>query len=359
VRLFGLPVDHDLDVMVAGQTPIQVAAAVLTRIERTLRSEQPDWVVVQGDTTSAAATALAAFYGGHRVVHVEAGLRTGMRRNPFPEEINRRVVSPLADLHCAPTAGARDALLAEGVPARDILVTGNTVVDALMWACDQPPTARLRELAPASPVSTTSGPALRIAGHPYHADPRLIVVTAHRRENFGRPLEHICTAIGQIADRFGSRVRIVFPVHPNPSVTKTVHRLLGEKESIQLVEPLDYVTQAQLMARAWLILTDSGGIQEEAPSLRVPVLVLRQSTERPEAAACGAAAVVGTDAVRIVSQVSRLWDDEDAWQQMRPWSNPFGDGHAAARILQALAGETVLPYREPAIEMTATRAASR
>jgi UDP-N-acetylglucosamine 2-epimerase (non-hydrolysing) len=343
IRLFALTVHHDLDVMTAGQSPTQVAAAVLSRLEPVLRAERPEWVVVQGDTTTAMAAAIGAFNAGARVAHVEAGLRTGMLRSPFPEESNRRVITALTERHFAPTENARRALLAEGVPGDDVLVTGNTVIDALKWACAQPPSPRLNELLTTWGVETDARARSR---------PRLVLVTAHRRENFGAPLERICHALVRIATCCGSRARIVYPVHPNPNVRQTVERLLRDVPSVSLIEPLDYVTQAQLMARAWIILTDSGGIQEEAPSLGVPVLVLSESTERPEALTCGAARLVGTDEARLVAEFARLWDHEEEWRSMRVARNPFGDGHAAARIVAALLGEAATPF---AHSMTAAR----
>jgi UDP-N-acetylglucosamine 2-epimerase (non-hydrolysing) len=342
VRSFALPVHHDLDIMTVRQSPTAVAAAVLERLEPVLRAETPDWVVVQGDTTSAMAAALAGFLAGCRVAHVEAGLRTGHRRNPFPEEVNRRLVVPLADLHFAPTEGARRALIAEGVPPDEIAVTGNTVVDALHWAREQPPTPRFSELAQQLGLRTD----LQEPG----AWPRVVLVTAHRRESFGSPIERICVALRNLAERYGTDMRLVYPVHPNPQICEPVKRLLSGVPALALIEPLDYLTQVQLLARSRIVLTDSGGIQEEAPSLGVPALVLRDTTERPEAVACGAARLVGTDISRIVSAFSALWEDESAWRQMRVARNPYGDGHASRRIIQALLQEPLTPFHPDRID---------
>jgi UDP-N-acetylglucosamine 2-epimerase (non-hydrolysing) len=316
--LFGIVPDHDLDIMTAGQTPSQVAARVLGAIDGLLAKTEPDWVLVQGDTTTAMAVALGAFHGRVRVAHVEAGLRSHDRLRPFPEEVNRRLVGMVADLHFAPTRSARDNLLAEGVAEADVVVTGNTVVDAFLDVAGRP----------FEPAGTP------LAGLPLD-DGRLVVLTAHRRESFGPPLREAFEAVRELAGRYGD-VRIVYPVHPNPDVQGLAREVLGGVDRVHLVPPLDYRRFAGLLARATLVLTDSGGIQEEAPSVGVPVLVLRDVTERPEAVAAGTARLVGTAAGRIVAEAARLLDDPAAHAAMARAGNPYGDGRARVRIADAL-----------------------
>jgi UDP-N-acetylglucosamine 2-epimerase (non-hydrolysing) len=318
LRLFNIVPEYDLDIMQEGQSPAQVAAAVLSKLEQILLDEQPDWVLVQGDTTTVAAASLAAFYAGTRVGHVEAGLRTGDKWQPYPEEINRRVAGVLADLHFAPTEQARRNLLREGVADESILVTGNPVIDALQWVAGLPydPGA-----GPLAEVSWTR---------------QILLVTAHRRENFGKPLENICTALIEIAMHYGDEIQIVYPVHLNPNVQEPVYRLLGKVPNITLLPPLDYQPFVHLMKRCYLVVTDSGGIQEEAPGLGKPVLVLREVTERPEAVEAGTVRVVGTDRAHIVKWTRRLLDDPAEYGRMARAVNPYGDGQAARRIVAAL-----------------------
>ncbi len=328
LALFALTPDHDLDLMQPGQTLNQLAARVLARLDPVLEAERPDWVLVQGDTTTVLAGALAAHHLRIRVGHVEAGLRTGDRRNPFPEEMNRVLADHLSDLCFAPTERARQHLLRDGIPEHRIRVTGNTVTDALLWAARQP-------------TSPEAAALLQCAGLPAERDgaesqPRLILVTAHRRESFGEPLERICQAVRAIAAQGAGAVKLIYPVHPNPNVQAAVQRWLRDAPHVTLTAPLDYLTLVALMQRSALILTDSGGIQEEAPSLGVPVLVLRETTERPEAVEAGVARVVGTDTQRIVAETFRLLDDAEAYAAMARGVNPYGDGHAAERIVQAL-----------------------
>jgi UDP-N-acetylglucosamine 2-epimerase (non-hydrolysing) len=318
LRVFGIQPDFDLDVMQDNQTPTQVAAAVLARLEPVLQAEQPDWVLVQGDTTTVAVAALAAFYARARVGHVEAGLRTGDRWQPFPEEINRRVAGVIADRHFAPTQRARANLLREDVPPERILVTGNPGIDALHWITAQPESAAVRELLLEAPEART------------------ILVTAHRRENFGERLRNICLAMRDLAEHYAGSVRIIYPVHRNPNVWGPAHELLGDVADVKLLPPLDYLPNLQLMKRAYLVVTDSGGIQEEATGLSIPALVLRDVTERPEGVETGALRVVGTDRARIVAEASRLLDDRAAYERMANAENPFGDGHAAERIVASL-----------------------
>ncbi len=318
LQIFGIQPAYDLNVMQHNQTPTQVAAAVLSGLEPILLHERPDWVLVQGDTTTVAAAALAAFYSRSRVGHVEAGLRTRDRWQPFPEEINRRVAGVIADRHFAPTTRSRDNLLREDVPPDAILVTGNTGIDALQWITAQPEDPEVAKLLRESPEA------------------RVILVTAHRRENFGEPLRNICLALRDVAERHAGSVRIVYPVHRNPNVWGPVHELLGDVPNITLRPPLDYLPNLHLMKRAYLVITDSGGIQEEAPGLGVPALVLRDVTERPEGVATGALRLVGTDRARIVAETSRLLDDPAEYDRMARAENPFGDGHASERIVASL-----------------------
>jgi len=321
LALFEVEPDIDLDLMAEGQSPTQVAARVLLGLEPVLQDVRPDWVLVQGDTTTVMATAIAAHYARVRVGHVEAGLRTGDRCNPFPEEMNRIVADHVSDLHFAPTERARQNLLHEGIAPKHIHVTGNTVTDALLDVVARPwepaassTLARLRDIS--------------------QSGRRLILVTAHRRENFGQPLEDICDALRALARR--GDVRLVYPVHPNPCVHDVVHARLSSVPNVILLPPLDYVELIYLLKHCTLVLTDSGGLQEEAPSLGKPVLVLREVTERPEAVEAGTARVVGTDTAKIVAEAERLLDDREAYARMALAVNPYGDGHAAERIVKVL-----------------------
>ncbi len=314
---FGVAPDYDLEIMSDGQTLAAVTARVLSRLDAILVSECPDIVYVQGDTTSAFAGALGAFYRGIPVAHVEAGLRTGDLRSPFPEELNRVLAGRLSALHFAPTERAACNLRREGVPESTVWVTGNTGIDALLWVA-----ARLRT----GGLPGYTGPFNRESKH-------LILVTAHRRENLGAGLDGICTALLRIAAR--GDCDVVYSVHPNPKVREHVGKRLGGVPRIQLLEPLDYVAFVDLMGRADLILTDSGGIQEEAPALGKPVLVLRDTTERQEAIEAGTALLVGTDPDRISAEVSKLLDCEPARLAMTAVCNPFGDGQACRRIADA------------------------
>ena len=313
LEIFAITPDYDLDVMQDNQSPTDVAAEVLRRMQPILRDEKPDWILVQGDTTTVLAAALAAFYNRVKVGHVEAGLRTYDRNNPFPEEMNRVLADQLSDLHFAPTETSKQALLKEAIPPERIHVTGNTVIDALKVIVARPVTGHL----PFIPVGK-----------------RLVLVTAHRRENFGKPFANMLAALKQIADR--DDVHLIYPVHPNPNVRGPAHEVLGEHPHVTLLPPMDYLTFAHLMGKAHLILTDSGGVQEEAPGLGVPVLVMRNVTERPEAVAAGTAKLVGTDTVSITEAATRLLDDPVAHGAMARAVNPFGDGHAAERIVSIL-----------------------
>lgn len=316
--LFDIQPDYDLDIMRPDQALSDLTAALFTGLDPVLQDAQPDWVLIQGDTTTVMVAALLAYYHRIRVGHVEAGLRTGDKWQPFPEEVNRRIAGAIADLHFAPTPQARENLLREGVPAERVVVTGNPVIDALQTIA-------------ARPYEFESGP---LAGIPWNR--RVILVTAHRRENFGQPLADIFSAIRRIAENYAEQVHFVYPVHLNPNVHRPAHRALGGIPNITLLDPLDYLPMVHLMKRAYLVLTDSGGIQEEAPAFGIPVLVMRRLTERPEAVEAGTARLVGTDPERIVAEASRLLDDEGAHAAMARAINPFGDGHAAERIVQAL-----------------------
>jgi UDP-N-acetylglucosamine 2-epimerase (non-hydrolysing) len=318
LRLFDIHPDFDLDVMREAQSPTQVASAVMGRLERILLDERPDWVLVQGDTTTVMAAALAAYYARVKVGHVEAGLRTFDKWQPFPEEINRRVASAVADLHFAPTPRSRENLLREGIPDALIRVTGNPVIDALHQVANLP-------------YDPAGGPLRDV---PWHR--RLILVTAHRRENFGAPLEQVCLALCDIAECYAGDVAIVYPAHLNPNVQHTAHRVLDNVPGVMVIEPLDYLPLVYLMKRATLVVTDSGGIQEEAPGLGKPVLVTREVTERPEAVDAGTVRLVGTDRARIVAEVRGLLDDPAARERMARAVNPYGDGLAASRIVEAI-----------------------
>lgn len=316
---YGIRPDHDLNLMRANQSLADLTSRVVAAMDTTLRKLRPMLVIVQGDTTTVSATALAAFYCGIPIGHVEAGLRSDNHHDPFPEEINRRLTSVLSDLHFAPTERAARRLEQEGTPAAQVWVTGNTVVDAITT-----------EMRVPFDITQSALAALPLIDH------RMIFVTAHRRESWGKPLEAICQALADIVET-NPDVIVVYPVHPNPNVHDTVYRLLRHKPRIFLLEPLDYITNLHAMLTSYLILTDSGGIQEEAPSLHKPVLVLRRVTERPEACEIGAAKLVGTDRDIICQETRRLLNDPTAYQAMVAKPNPFGDGHAAERIATAIA----------------------
>jgi UDP-N-acetylglucosamine 2-epimerase (non-hydrolysing) len=303
--------------MTPGQSPADVVARLMERIPRLIREVRPDVLLVQGDTVTTFAAAFAAYLERVPTAHVEAGLRTGNKYHPFPEEMNRVLTTRLAELHFAPTTRAAETLLREGIPQEDVVLTGNTVIDAL--------------LATVRPAYRFTTPALS------GLDPnrRVVLVTTHRRESFGGPLESVCAAVRTIVERFED-VEVVIPVHPNPNVKPVIVRKLCDLPRVHLIEPVDYVEFVNLMARAHLILTDSGGVQEEAPSLGKPVLVLREVTERPEGVEAGTAVVVGTDRDRIVATASELLTSREAYASMATAVNPYGDGRASQRIAEAL-----------------------
>lgn len=317
IRLFDIGVDHNLNIMDEDQTLFDVTRRVLDGMQHTLADDRPDVVLVHGDTGTSFAAALAAYYCRIPVGHVEAGLRTYNKYQPYPEEMNRRLTDALCDYHYAPTPGAKENLLRERIHEHGILVTGNTVIDALLHAAAQPC---------AAPVLDCLDPARR-----------LIVATVHRRESFGAPMREICDALTALTERH-TDLEIVLPVHPNPNVRTVIHERLSGRARILLTEPLEYLTFVHLLKRACLILTDSGGIQEEAPSLGKPVLVMRDVTERPEAIAAGTARLVGARRDAIVCAVETLLDDPESCAAMARATNPYGDGRAAERIASHLAG---------------------
>jgi len=317
LKLFNIKPDWNLNIMKPNQTLLDITLSILSNINIVLEQEKPDIVLVQGDTTTAFVAALAAFYLKIKIGHVEAGLRTKNKYNPFPEEINRRLISHIADLHFAPTERAKANLLAEGINENAIFVVGNTVVDSLFMILK---------------LTETHNPSVYIRLDPKK---KLILVTAHRRESFGEDLRNICLALRRIV-ALKKDVEIVYPAHLNPKVQEQIKDILVGSERIYIIPPLDYISFIHLMKRAYLILTDSGGIQEEAPSLGKPVLVLRKATERPEAIEVGAAKLVGVDVENIVNQTLLLLEDKEEYERMVNAPNPFGDGHAAERIVRII-----------------------
>ncbi len=322
LNVAGIEPDYDLNIMRASQSLTEVTTRVLEEVGLVLDEAGPDRILVQGDTTTTMATALAAFYRHIPVGHIEAGLRSGNIYSPWPEEINRRMVSSIADLHFAPTEEARDNLLKENIAAESIIVTGNTVIDALLAVKQNLESHK------------TNGVSLDKLIPDIGPDQRLILVTCHRRENWDEGVDAICLALQRLAAR--ADVRIAFPVHPNPRVREPVFKALSSLKHVSLLDPLDYVPFVAAMARAHIILTDSGGVQEEAPALGKPVLVMRDTTERPEGIAAGTARLVGTDSDLIVRETERLLDDQDAYQSMSQAHNPYGDGLAAKRIAECI-----------------------
>ncbi len=324
---FGFSVDADLDVMRPNQTLAGLTARLMEGIDSWLGSAQPDMALVQGDTTTVLVAALACFYRRIPIGHVEAGLRTGNIWSPFPEEVNRKLATPLVTLHFAPTEAARAALLREAVPDETVCVTGNTVIDALRIEVEtQASNTMLR-----AQIDQELGD---LIGADW-ADVPMILITGHRRENFGEGIEQICKAIATLAARFPNH-RFVYPVHLNPNVSEHVNRLLGGLPNVKLVAPQGYRNFVALMARCRFVLTDSGGVQEEAPSLGKPVLVMRDTTERPEGVAAGTAMLTGTNSQAIIDHATRLLTDEAAYRAMATAKNPYGDGHAAERIVERI-----------------------
>jgi len=317
IDLFKIKTDYDLEIMQPNQTLEGIAVRCLQGLEKVLLKEKPDLLMVQGDTATAFISALAAFYQKIPVAHIEAGLRTGQKYNPFPEEVNRKLITVISDLNFAPTQTSVDALLAENVPEKTIFKTGNTVIDALFQTvkvkCD-------------------------LTKYGVKLDPsrKLIVVTTHRRENLGKPMEEACKAIRTIALKYNESVQVVLPVHRNPKVRTVVEDILGGISNVQLIQPLDYLPFVHLMKAAYLILSDSGGVQEEAPSLGKPVLVMRETTERPEAVTAGTVKLVGLSYSRILKEVEILLNNEREYKRMATATNPYGDGKASGRIVRTV-----------------------
>jgi UDP-N-acetylglucosamine 2-epimerase (non-hydrolysing) len=326
LQAFAITPDYDLDVMRPGQTLAEAAARILAALDPVFAKQSPDLVIVQGDTTTTFCGALGAFYRGLPVAHVEAGLRTFDTQRPFPEEINRVLTTRLSTLHFAPTETGGANLQREGCDPKRIFVTGNTGIDAVLETCDALAAGRLQP-----------------EGLPtLHPGKKLILVTAHRRESFGDGLEGVCEALARLAAR--DDVQITYPVHPNPNVCDAVRRRLGGIPAIHLIEPVSYVPFVELMRRAHVLLTDSGGIQEEGPALGKPVLVMREKTERPEAVSCGAARLTGTDPARIVAETSLLLDDAAEYSRRARIRNPYGDGRASTRIRDIVRAHFAMAY---------------
>ncbi|MCB2047571.1 MAG: UDP-N-acetylglucosamine 2-epimerase (non-hydrolyzing) [Novosphingobium sp.] len=325
LEIAGIVPDHDLDVMKPDQSLDELTARLLVGLGQVMDEVKPDRVIVQGDTATAMCGALAAYYRKLPVDHVEAGLRSGNIYHPWPEEINRKIIGSMASLHFAPTSTSANALKAENVDPARVHITGNTVIDALHWVTSQ--------------IEANPSLARGLADlEARFADKRIIGVTSHRRENFGDGMDNIASAIRQIAAR--EDVAVIFPVHLNPNVRKVMYEALGGLDNVAMIEPLDYPHFARLIGLSEIMLTDSGGVQEEAPALGKPVLVMRETTERPEGVEAGTAKLVGTDPTRIVTEISTLLDDKAAYEQMARAHNPFGDGTSARRIVELLAHES-------------------
>ena len=325
LHLFGINSAYDLDVMENNQTLSSVTAKIIKNFDPVVKREKPDWILIQGDTTTTFISALIGFYYKIRIGHIEAGLRTYNKYRPFPEEINRRLTSVLTDFHFTPTEKAKQNLVSERIPQENIFVTGNTVIDALFMTLEKlkKDESTLQNLN--SQFSFLS------------SNSKFILVTAHRRENFGEPLQNICLALKEIIQA-NHNIEVIYSVHLNPNVQEPVNRILKDNERIHLISPLDYESFVWLMGKSYLILTDSGGIQEEAPSLGKPVLVLREVTERPEAVEAGTVRVVGLDKDKIVQEAQRLLDDKTLYEKMSRATNPYGNGKASKRIVEILAG---------------------
>lgn len=319
LRVFDLKPDIDLEVMTANQPLPFLTGTLITRIGDIITRTLPEWVIVQGDTTTTLAAGIAAYLCRCKLAHVEAGLRSHNKYSPFPEELNRRLCSSIADLHFAPTPMARQNLLREGIEECAIKVTGNTGIDALLWAVEK--------------INQGEGPN---ATFDCPAHKRIVLVTVHRRESFGSPLDAICGAISDLAEFYDATLHFVVPVHRNPRVKGTIEKALSRLKNVALLQPLEYLPLVRLMIASHLILTDSGGIQEEAPTLGKPVLVLRDVTERPEGISAGGAKLIGTDRHSIVEETKYVLDNEDVYRRMGMSRNPYGDGTASAQILREL-----------------------
>lgn len=324
LELFEIKPDYDLNIMSSGQTLYDITTHILLGLKPILEDFRPDIVLVHGDTSTTLATSLAAYYQRIPIGHVEAGLRTGNILSPWPEEGNRKVTGAIAGLHFAPTQSSKDNLVSENVNISKIEVTGNTVIDALLWVKDK--------------IETDPSISQKMSDRfPFLAnDKKMILVTGHRRESFGGGFERICNALIQVAESYSDDVQIVYPVHLNPNVKVIVEKMLSGRDNVHLISPLDYLPFVYLMTKSHIILTDSGGIQEEAPSLGKPVLVMRDTTERPEAVAAGTVALVGTDPGVIVEKISSLLEDQSAYDRMSQAHNPYGDGKACEKIIKRL-----------------------
>lgn len=322
--LFKITPHYDLDIMEDNQTLSGITARILKKLDPLIRKEKPDWILIQGDTTTTFISALIGFYYKAKIGHIEAGLRTYDKYHPFPEEINRRLTGVLTDFHFAPTERAKQNLLSEGIPEENVFVTGNTVIDALLITLEKLKNDKSKSQYLNSQLSFLNSKSTK-----------LILITAHRRENLGKPLRNICFAIKEIVKN-NPDVEIIYPVHLNPNVQEPVKRILKDNQRIHLISPLDYESFVYLTSKSYLILTDSGGIQEEAPSLGKPVLVLREVTERPEAVQAGTVKIVGTNKDKIIEETQRLLNDEILYKKMSRAINPYGDGKSAKRIIEIL-----------------------
>ena len=331
LRLFKIVPDYDLDIMAKDQTLFDITTKALKGLEKVLKDAQPDIILVHGDTTTTFVGALAAYYYQIAVGHVEAGLRTGNKYSPFPEEMNRKLTGAITDLHFAPTNTSKENLLREGVDESKIFVTGNTVIDALYQTIRKDFTFDNNLLEDID-----------------YENKRIVLVTTHRRENLGEPMRHVYKALKSLTETF-SDVEVVFPVHKNPKVREVVNEELGGLDKIHLIDPLDYEPFANLMSRSTLILTDSGGVQEEAPALGRPVLVLRDTTERPEAVMAGTVKLIGTDRDRVFNESKLLLTDKSEYEKMAAAYNPYGDGKAAERIISALLWHYKLSDQKPEV----------
>ena len=323
---FNITSDHDLDLMSANQTLEEISSKSLTGISSILKQRSFDWILVQGDTSTALSAALSGFYNKVKVGHIEAGLRTYNKWEPYPEEINRQLISKIADLHFAPTLSAKNNLSAEGIEEGTIVVTGNTVVDSLAIASEAQPSKHIQNILYAN-----------------HPDKKIVAITAHRRENFGKPLTMICEAIKHLANKYHNECHFIYPVHPNPNVHLTVFNTLNNVSNISLIDPLNYFDFIHLLKQSFLIITDSGGIQEEAPSLQIPVFILRNNTERTEGIQNKVGLILGTVKENIITEVSKVMDSESEYQQYIQAINPYGDGLASTRIVNKLLN---YPYSE-------------
>lgn len=322
LAVFGITPDHDLDLMTENQELPALTASIFNGLDPILKALEPDWLLVQGDTTTVMAAALNAFYRRIKVGHVEAGLRTHDKWQPFPEEINRRIAGVVADLHFAPTDWARANLLREGIRDEIIKITGNTIIDSLNMISELPMPGEIKQMLDSKGILS--------------GEKKLVVVTAHRRENFGEPIRDICSGLRTLAENFADEIEIVYPVHLNPNIQEPVHEMLADKQNITLTAPLEYLSLVHLLKHAYLVLTDSGGIQEESTGLGVPCLVLRERTERPEGVEAGVLKLVGTDRNKIISTASELISSSIVHDEMAKASNPYGDGRAAEKIVSLL-----------------------